>query len=197
MKDLNWLKETVEKDLQEAKENKGNFLGSMRYDEGYLDGLEDVSGYIGQVEQTRKIEVPDFVDLWMKENSSINWWRKIAQWEDEVSEEDRRVNDWYQEYNENDFIIAWITKEYTVVKEKSYFAKLKDKKFPKSSPIANLSRPYYWAVEEALGYEEEGVFIYPTPVKTMAGIFKERDWKNVGIDESNADLIEFVGEIND
>lgn len=193
MKDFNWMRKEII-GLRTSDKNGQGFVT------GFYKAREEAIKIIDQVdisEKRREIEIPDFVDLWIRSNSSMGWWRKIAQWEDEVSEGDREVHDWYQDYNEDTFIVAWITKEYAVVKKKSYFAKLKSISFPNSNPVKNLSRPYYWTVEETLGFEEEGVFIYPTPDKSVAGVFEERVWRNMGISESNAEFIEFVGEDNE
>lgn len=184
-------------DLQEAESNQGNFLGSMRYDEGYLDGLKDANDYIIQVEHKSKIKVPEFVDKWMRKNSSIGWWRTISQWEEEVPEKDKEVYNWYQDYNEDNFIVAWITGDYEVLKEDCYFAELKSLEFSELNKAENLSRTYYWVIEKALDFEGEGFYVWPTPVKTMAGVFNKREWNKMGINDSNADFIKFVGGSDD
>lgn len=63
-------------------------------------------------------EIPRFVADWMKKNPSTSWWRKIANWEVIVPEEDREVFNWYQNYNENDFIMAWVSGRYRIAKER-------------------------------------------------------------------------------
>lgn len=67
--------------------------------------------------------IPKYVADWMEENSTgrCAWWKKIAEWEGEVPDKDRKVYDWYTQSNEDTFIIAWITRHYEVEEEPLYY----------------------------------------------------------------------------
>ena len=69
-----------------------------------------------------KPKVPAFVAQWFRKNDSISWWKKIVEWESgkELENEEKEVCRWFVNGNEDDFILAWITGEYEIEKEKLY-----------------------------------------------------------------------------
>lgn len=69
----------------------------------------------------KKIIVPPFADKWIKENNNPYWWKVIAKWEMKVPDEDREVFNWYSDYNEDDFILAWITGIYKIEEEPKFY----------------------------------------------------------------------------
>ncbi|WP_238138982.1 DUF1642 domain-containing protein, partial [Streptococcus suis] len=74
---------------------------------GYVDLVQKV--YCFPKEKTpQKVLVPKFVADWFSKNPIQGWWRKIAQWENAIPTEDRDVYSWYSNYNETNFIQAWI-----------------------------------------------------------------------------------------
>lgn len=81
------------------------------------EGLQETESLNNQ----KKIKVPQYVATWMEENPSERWWLKIAQWERKVPKEDREVYNWCTCYNENEFIIAWITEDYEIEEEDRYY----------------------------------------------------------------------------
>lgn len=123
-KDIEWLKERV------FSRKKSSELNVMAHREGLSEDFESrviayesVLKLINQLDEPEKVVVPKFVADWMEENSTgrYSWWKKIAEWESEVPDKDRKVYDWYTQSNEDTFIIAWITSHYEIEEEPLYY----------------------------------------------------------------------------
>lgn len=67
-----------------------------------------VAKTINQIDEPEKATIPKFVAEWFSKNPINGWWRKIAQWEQAVTLEDKEVYEWYSNYNETKFMQAWI-----------------------------------------------------------------------------------------
>lgn len=76
-------------------------------------------------EKPKKPLIPRFLEEWFSKNPLNGWWKKIAQWEQEVPLEDKEVYEWYSNYNETKFMQAWIAyPNVEVEKEKLYVVEI-------------------------------------------------------------------------
>ena len=115
-RDKKWLRKELANAMTLASYFKGDdWVLSSRKVHLLIDEMDEVPA-------PQKPTVPTFVAKWFRENDSISWWRKIVEWESgkELENEEKEVCQWFVDGNEDDFILAWITGEYEIEKEKLY-----------------------------------------------------------------------------
>ena len=110
------LKELIEK-FEERKTIIGNY-------QGYAVWWEDVKEIFEQLDEPRKVKVPQFVADYIEE-SRLKGWDLLASMCFVVSAKNKKTTKWfYLGENKNIFALAWIF-GYEVDEEKRYLVKIK------------------------------------------------------------------------
>lgn len=92
---------------QELKEQVSSLPSELIFKKVMVN-KDSVLELIDRLDEPQKVVIPKFVAEWFSKNPVNYWWQKISQWEQVVPLEDQEVHEWYSDYNETQFIKAWL-----------------------------------------------------------------------------------------
>src|SRR5699024_6448344 len=112
VKDLGWLKRSIDKRIKTIESDDITFVGSEYYDEGYIDGMRDVLYRINQLDEPEVLSqelpvIPKFVAEWYEsEGKRSSWWNWFYKWgrDEGRTELEAKTIRWMQDFNEELFV---------------------------------------------------------------------------------------------
>ena len=127
VKDLGWLKRSIDKRIKTIESDDITFVGSEYYDEGYIDGMRDVLYRIDQLDEPEVLPqelpvIPKFVAEWYEsEGKRSSWWNWFYKWgrDEGRTELEAKTIRWMQDFNEELFVDTF-RRGYEVEEEPQY-----------------------------------------------------------------------------